>query len=319
MKTMAFRSLRTGLTFGAVNVFLILIGFNAMIGTLLAKALGVQVLTSLPAVPYLAAFSALVGLWSGLSAARKCAGANLTCSVLAGFLSGMAAGAVTFLFCAGIGWLLVNKIDFRNYLTILSFDFISSVLMGLPPLAGALANLGVLAAAGAAGGLLHGAAHAPRAQNIGQQIQAFIHSISKKVQRFDHGKGHLALQIGSIAIAAAAIIFSPLTGGLMELRCRYRWTLRDPGFGVEPYRGPFRTTGVGLYRVFCHWCLHHGVVKFTRSAQPDVGILASARAGRAARRPGRTAAWAAAHAPARRLPGHRHPWFWGDHPHPAEK
>lgn len=213
MKTTTGRSLRTGLTFGAVNVFLILIGFNAMIGTLLAKALGEQVLTSIPTVPYLAAFTGLVGLWSGLSAARKCAGANFSCCVLAGFLSGLAAGVITFLFCMSIGWLLVNKIDFRNYLTILSFDFINGVLMGYPPLAGALANLGILSAAGAAGGLLHGTVHIAKVQSIVQHILDLLRSFSEKVQRLDRGKGHLAFQIGGIAVVGVAVIFLPLNWG----------------------------------------------------------------------------------------------------------
>jgi len=213
MKTTAVRSLRTGLTFGAVNVFLILIGFNAMIGILLAKALGAQVITSIPAVPYLAAYTGLIGLWSGLSAAWKCKGTGVACSVLAGFISGLAAGAITFLFCLGIGWLLVSRIDFRNYLTILSFDFISGVLMGFPPLSGALVNLGILAASGATGGLLNGAVHVSCGKRLGQHITAWVRTVTGKVRGFNHGKGHLAFQIGGIAILAAAVIFLPLNWG----------------------------------------------------------------------------------------------------------
>lgn len=213
MKTMAVRSIRTGLTFGTVNIFLILIGFNAMIGVLLAKAMGGEILTSLPTVPYLAAYTGLIGFWSGLSAARKYKTANFTRRVLAGFLSGLAAGAVTFLFCLGIGWLLVNKIDFRNYLTILSFDFINRVLMGLPSLTGALANLGILAAAGATGGLLHGAIHVPCCNRLGHHITGWMRMVAGKVQGLNHGKGHLAFQIGMTAVLAAAVIFLPLNWG----------------------------------------------------------------------------------------------------------
>lgn len=213
MKTTNLQPIQTGFIFGAVNVFLVLIGFNAMIGSLLAKALGEQVLTALPPLQFLAAFTGLMGLWSGIAAARKHSRARIAGDVLAGLLSGLAAGAVTFVFCVGIGWLLTNKIDIRNYLTVLSFDFINGVLMRLPPLIGALANLGILAAAGAAGGLLYGFIQSSKVQQMGQQILALTRSTTEKMKRLDHGRRRLALQLVGVAMAGAAVIFLPLNWG----------------------------------------------------------------------------------------------------------
>ena len=49
MKTLIRQSIRTGVTFGIVHIFFILIGFNTMIGIMLAKLSGIKQPGAIPA------------------------------------------------------------------------------------------------------------------------------------------------------------------------------------------------------------------------------------------------------------------------------
>ena len=48
MKSPLLHSARTGLVFAIVHIFLVLIGFNTLVGTLLARVSGAQLVGSLP-------------------------------------------------------------------------------------------------------------------------------------------------------------------------------------------------------------------------------------------------------------------------------
>ncbi len=213
MKKQIHNYIRTGIIFGAVIIFLNLIGFNTMIGSLLAKAGTQQTSSALPPIPYLVAYLALIGLWIGIATARKSGQTGLVGRMTAGLISGSSAGVLTFLFCLGIGGLLVNKIDLRNYLVVLSLDFIKVTLFGLTPLPGALANLAVLAAAGSLGGLLNGLSHLPGVQAIGKKVRNLTARLFDNYRRASRGNKRTWLLAGWIALIAILVIFLPLRWG----------------------------------------------------------------------------------------------------------
>ena len=152
MKSPLLHSARTGLVFAIVHIFLVLIGFNTLVGTLLARVSGAQLVGSLPPARFMVIYTLLLALWAGLSATRRARAKTFTGALGMGAAAGFAAGMIAFLFSLGIAWFLVNKVDFRQYLAVLSFDFIRVTLFNLSPLAGALATAGLFTAGGALGG-----------------------------------------------------------------------------------------------------------------------------------------------------------------------
>jgi len=212
MKTTIKQSLSGGLTFGLVHLFLVLIGFNTLIGTLLARLGGDLLPGSQPPVWALVVYTTLLGIAAGWSAVRQPAG-GLARGVLSGALTGLVTGGITFLFSLLLGALLVNKIDLRSYLAYLSFDFIRATLFNLPPLTGALATGGLFLVSATLGSLLNGlrgvkAVQACRAdlRRGGEAVACQWHSLSRS-------RYHLPVQIAAVALLAAAVILLPLRWG----------------------------------------------------------------------------------------------------------
>jgi branched-chain amino acid transport system permease protein len=148
------QSARSGVTFGIVHIFCVLIGFNAMLGILLAKAVGKVTYGTLPDVAFLAAYLCLLGLWAGLNAARSRNAVTFSVRLANGSAAGLSAGLLAAGLALVFHLLLKNQINPREYLSVLSNDFMNACLFNLSPLAGILANLGLFVASGFLGGLL---------------------------------------------------------------------------------------------------------------------------------------------------------------------
>ena len=71
MKSLIRQSIRTGVTFGIVHIFFVLIGFNSMIGILIAKLTGVRSPGDIPAPAYMIGYTLLLGVWIGAAALSK--------------------------------------------------------------------------------------------------------------------------------------------------------------------------------------------------------------------------------------------------------
>lgn len=141
-----------GVVFGIVLIFLTMIGFDVMAGTIISKVLGTQVLRgALPEGKFVIIFFILLGLWAGGSASKR--EDPLQTRGLGGLISGAAMGVIAAVFGLVLNALLVNKIDLRTYLPQISFDNIKLYLM-IPNISGIFALLGLFTLTGGLGGLL---------------------------------------------------------------------------------------------------------------------------------------------------------------------
>ena len=213
MKTLIRQGIRTGVTFGIVHVFFILIGFNTMIGILIAKLSGVKQPGAIPAPIYLIEYTVLLGLWAGIASLNKKDMLKIGQKILLGVTAGLVAGIIAGLLDTILTILLVNKIFARDVLTVLSFDFIKGTLFGLPPLQGILLTVLLFTAAGALGGVLVAFWKSRPVQDHWKKDMAYIKQGIDKVQSVTQGKNRLLWQIISISILAVVVVFLPFKWG----------------------------------------------------------------------------------------------------------
>ena len=213
MKTPLMKSLRLGIVFGLVHIFLVLIGFNTLVGTLLARVSGAPLNNALPPPRFMVIYTLLLALGAGFGAAHKGSAKSLTSSLAHGAAAGFASGVLAFCFSLGISWFLVNHVDFRQYLTVLSFDFIRLTLFNLAPLSGALATAAVFLAGGALGGLCDGVFGLNRVKVALRKGRAAFTALRQRVNTTLHGQYRLVFLITGLALLTAAVILLPLSWG----------------------------------------------------------------------------------------------------------
>lgn len=155
MKKAALRqSFNTGIIFGIVHIFCVLIAFNAMLGSLLAKLVGIKASAATPLVGALIAYAILLGLWAGITSARRQHEASSKQRLLASLVTGASLGLLGALLVAVFQLLLSNKINPRDYLTNLSFPFMRACLYQLAAFPGIVANFFTFFLSSLLGGLL---------------------------------------------------------------------------------------------------------------------------------------------------------------------
>ncbi len=213
MKSLIVRAARIGLVFAIVHIFFVLIGFNTLVGTLLARVSGAQLIGALPPPRFMVIYTLLLALWAGVTAARKTRGNSLPGSLASGTAAGVVSGLLAFLFSLGISWFLVNRVDFRQYLIVLSFDFIRVTLFNLAPLSGALATAGVFVAGGALGGLVSGVFGLNAVKQARQRVRDTFAGLQHRVNAILHGKYRMVFLISGLVLLAAAVILLPLRWG----------------------------------------------------------------------------------------------------------
>ena len=213
MKTLIRQSIRTGFTFGIVQVFFILIAFNSMIGIMLAKISGIKNPGEIPAPKFLIAYTILMGLWVGISALSKKKSLTVGQKLLAGISASLASAILVGLLEVAMTAILVNKIFIREYLTVLSFDFIKATLFGLTPTVGILVTIGCILVGSLVGVGLNILANLHAVQEHWKKDLGFIKSLIEKFQHIVRGKYHLIWQIIGISLLAVAVILIPMKWG----------------------------------------------------------------------------------------------------------
>jgi branched-chain amino acid transport system permease protein len=161
MKTHIRNSLKTGIVFGIITVFLFLVGFTGTAATLLGDLLGNKSADPLlglkPLMWNTVIFLGLIGLWAGAAGAsreRDAADDSYRLSALGGGIAGLAHG----LLVGGIVWLIGSLYEqhvlMSTYLAKLLPIYIKQFLLGQNPLTAGAFYLIFLTVVGAAGGLL---------------------------------------------------------------------------------------------------------------------------------------------------------------------
>jgi branched-chain amino acid transport system permease protein len=153
-KTYIRQSFDTGIIFGIVHIFCVLIAFNAMLGSLLAKIVGVDSSLTNPTVGALAAFSVILGIWAGITSALRQRESSNSQHLIASLVTGASSGLLAAILVGLFQVMLVLQINPRDYLTNLSFPFMRACLYSLPGVLGILANFLTFLAAAFVGGLL---------------------------------------------------------------------------------------------------------------------------------------------------------------------
>ena len=142
MNTQHIRSnLNSGITFGIIIVFLVLIGFTVtaadLIGSILKNQASTMPFGLSPEMVNLLIFLGLIGFWGGIHAARKNQqeklGSILIGSVVLGSVVGLMVGSLAYL----VGTLDANKIKMSTYFAQLLPASIKLFLLGKQPFQGA--------------------------------------------------------------------------------------------------------------------------------------------------------------------------------------
>ena len=214
MKTSPVRqSVQTGISSGIVHTFFLLIGFNAMLGTIFANIVKVKQTGPIPKPVFLLVYCILLALLTGYAAARKLKSEPTSRRLLSGLVSGAVLGAVTLPVDIVFALLVIDKIDPRLYLSMLSQNFMSASLFNLSPFVGVAANFVVFLVGGFLGALL---GQLGRLQVLAVPVKRFITWIktgAESVQALGYGKYRLLWKILPMLLLAAAIIVLPLKWG----------------------------------------------------------------------------------------------------------
>jgi len=213
MKALIRQAVRTGFTFGIVNIFFVLIGFNTLIGILLAKLSGIKQPGIIPAPKFLIIYTLLIGLWVGFSAIAKKNELEFGKKVLISGLAGLTTGFLAGLLNAVLAFLLINKVNARDFLTVLSFDFIKGTLFGLPPVSGILMTVVYFTLASLVGGTILALLNLKPVKNAWNATKFFIRSEVDKIQTVTQGKNRLLWQILAISLVAVIVVILPLKWG----------------------------------------------------------------------------------------------------------
>lgn len=213
MKTLIRQAVRTGITFGIVNIFFVLIGFNMLVGILFAKLSGVKQPGAIPAPQFLIIYTFLIGLWAGLSSLSKKDELEFGKKVLLSGVTGLTTGVLAGILNAILAFLLINKINARDFLTVLSFDFIKGVLFGLPPLTGILLTLLYTVLSSLSGGLVFALIKLKSVKKVWSNFTTFIKKGIDRIRAVTQGKNRLLWQIISISLVAVVVVILPLKWG----------------------------------------------------------------------------------------------------------
>lgn len=146
-------SLRNGLLFSAVFIFLFLLGFPKAGAAIIGRLLGNPPRgDNLPTLVQLIIFWSLLGIWGGAQGSKNARAQGEKDSWLKGLTSGLVSGLVTGAFIWLISFANEHQVALRNYLNELSPAVIKYFAFNLPSVTAAGAYLLLFAVSGGLGG-----------------------------------------------------------------------------------------------------------------------------------------------------------------------
>jgi branched-chain amino acid transport system permease protein len=148
------QSFNTGIIFGIVHIFCVLVAFNAMLGVLLAEIVHVTSSVTAPVVGSLIVYGILLGIWAGITSTRRQREASNGQRLLASLVTGASFGFLAALLVGIFQAMISLNINPRDYLTNLSFPFMRACLYSLPAFLGITANFFTFLVSSFLGGLM---------------------------------------------------------------------------------------------------------------------------------------------------------------------
>jgi hypothetical protein len=191
MKTLIRKSINTGIVYGIVHIFFVLISFNTMIGILIAKISGNPNPGDIPAPIFLILYTVLMGAWAGAAALSKKDQLKNSQKLVLSLVAGLATGLVTVILNVALSLILINKIFIRDFLTVLSFDFIKGTLFEMTPVMGTLMTVVFIVVGSLVGLGLAILFKMPSVQNFWKKIWGFFRNLVDKIRYALRGKNHL--------------------------------------------------------------------------------------------------------------------------------
>lgn len=149
-------SLQTGIVFGITITFLFLIGFMNIIAELLIDFVKIDLFVGAgfsAKIINMLLFLALLGIWAGVSAARRSEPDTWRNALIAGVSAGLVLGALIGAFAFLIGTLQANGVRMVTYLAALLPATVNLYLLELPPLNAAVFYFIFFTVCGLIGGL----------------------------------------------------------------------------------------------------------------------------------------------------------------------
>jgi len=213
MKTTIRQSIRTGVTFGIVHTFFILIAFNSMIAVMLAKISGIKNPGEIPEAKFYIAYTLLMGLWVGIAALNKKKSLSFGTKILSSFSTGLTVAVLAGLLDVILSVILVKKVFIRDFLSVLSFDFIKATLLGMTPVNGTLATMAFILIGALAGSCLVILNNLKAVQAFWKTLGTWTKNIIGKIQYASRGKYHLIWQLVGIVIVGFIAVFLPTKWG----------------------------------------------------------------------------------------------------------
>lgn len=214
MKSSYLRQIiQPGVTAGIVHTFFVLIGFNAMLGNLFASILKVKQTSPIPQPVFLLIYCVLLAIFTGYTTARKSNRESAWSSLLAGAVGGVSLGVVTLLVNSVLALLVINEIDPRLYLSMLSKEFNNATLFNLSPFLGVAANFGVFLGGSVLGALINQVGKLPGLTNALSRYVAWVRSAVDSLRHFGSSRFPLVWKVLPLLVLAAGIIVLPLKWG----------------------------------------------------------------------------------------------------------
>jgi ABC-type branched-subunit amino acid transport system permease subunit len=157
MKKSLSRGLRTGIIFGIVVIFLLLIGFLNIVAGLLFQVIKITPPPQSGLTPLMVdmlIFLGVLGLWAGASSARREHPDTWFRALVSGTLAGAMIGSMTAITVYIIGTLNAAGVKLTTYLAALVPEVVDQLMLNRAPLDAALTYFVLFLITGIAGGLL---------------------------------------------------------------------------------------------------------------------------------------------------------------------
>jgi branched-chain amino acid transport system permease protein len=214
MKTVSLRkAFQTGITASVIQTFFVLIGFNAMLASILAKIVNVKQAGDVPGAVFILVYCVVLAALVGFVTAQRVRLEQPARSLVHGLAGSLGLAAGTLPVEIVLAFLVMNKVDPRVYMPELSQPFMQVTLFNLAAFTGVAANAGVFLISGLLGAALSLLLNLKAVQAFFKSIGGFFKSLVEKYKAARYGKYAALVRWVPLALLALAVLILPVTWG----------------------------------------------------------------------------------------------------------